>query len=46
MQMLLDHAIEEYRRRLFLESANAEYAALRADSKAWTEYQNELAVWE
>ena len=46
MQAILDRAIEEHRRRLFLEAANAEYAALREDPEAWAEYQKELALWE
>jgi hypothetical protein len=43
-QASLDRAIEQYRRRLFMEAANAEYAALRADPEAWAEYQKELAL--
>jgi predicted transcriptional regulator len=46
MQAVLDRAIEEHRRRLFIEAANAEYAAFRADPEAWAEYQKELALWE
>jgi hypothetical protein len=35
--ILLDKAVEHYRRKLFLEAANASYAALRADPAAWAE---------
>ena len=46
MQAIADKAIEEYRRKCFLEAANAEYAALRADPEAWAEFQSELALWD
>ena len=46
MQAILDKAVGEYRRKRFLEAANAEYAALRADPEAWAEYQKELALWD
>jgi hypothetical protein len=35
--VVLGKAIEQYRRRIFLEAANASYAALRADPQAWAE---------
>jgi hypothetical protein len=46
MQTVLDRVIEEFRRKQFLEAANAEYAALRRDPEAWDEYQKELALWD
>lgn len=46
MQAVIDRAIEEHRRRVFMEAANAEYAAFRADPEAWAEYQKELNLWE
>ncbi len=46
MQTILDHAIEEERRRLFIAEANASYAAMREDPKAWAELQAERAVWD
>jgi hypothetical protein len=46
MQAVLDRVIEEYRRKLFLEAANAEYAALRLDADAWAEHQEERALWD
>lgn len=42
MQKILDQAIESYRREQFLEAANASYAALTEDPKAWAEWQAEL----
>jgi hypothetical protein len=41
MQALLDRAVEEYRRKLFLDAVNAGYAALRSDPAAWAALQAE-----
>jgi hypothetical protein len=46
MQAILDKAVEEYRRKCFLEAANADYAALLADPEAWAEYKRELELWD
>ena len=46
MQAVLDAAIEHYERDKFLDDANAAYAALRKDSKAWKEEQAERALWD
>jgi predicted kinase len=46
MQAVLDHAIERYRRERFLIGANADFAALRKNSKAWKEEQAERELWE
>ncbi len=46
MQAVLETAVEEYRRRRFLEDVNAAYAALRNDPEAWQEIQAERADWE
>jgi predicted transcriptional regulator len=46
MQAVLDKAIEDYRRKRFMDEANAGYAALRQDPEAWAAYQKELALWE
>ncbi len=35
--VVLEKAIEHYRRQAFLDAANASYAALRADPEAWEE---------
>jgi hypothetical protein len=39
-------AVEEYRRRRILESANAVYAALKADPAAWQALQDERSEWD
>ena len=46
IQAVLDHAIEEYRRKMFLEEANAAFAALRKNSKAWAQEEKERAEWD
>jgi hypothetical protein len=46
MPELLEKAIEAYRRRQFLEEGNREFAALRADRKAWEQEQKERAEWQ
>ena len=35
MQTVLDKAIEHYRRDTFLRDANADFAALKSNPKAW-----------
>ncbi len=46
MQAVLDSAVEAYRRKVFLEGLNADFAALRADPDAWREEEEERALWE
>ncbi len=46
MQNLLDEAVEQLRRRKFLVQANAAFAALKADPKAWKEELEERKLWE
>jgi hypothetical protein len=46
MQEALDRAIEERRRRVYLEGLNADYAALRKDPKAVAELQREQELWD
>lgn len=46
MQSVLDKAVEEYRRRRFLEEVNAAYAALREDPEAWKEVEEERSAWD
>jgi len=46
MSDVLDEAIEQYRRRKFLEELNADFAALRRDRRAWNQEQKERAVWD
>jgi predicted transcriptional regulator len=46
MQEILGEAVELYRRKLLLDKANAAFAALKADSQAWKEEQDERAAWD
>lgn len=46
MQDALETAIEERRRRLYLEGLSADYAALRADPRASDEFDKENALWD
>jgi hypothetical protein len=45
-QELLDRAVEALRRQVFLESANAAFAELKADEKAWKEELEERDAWD
>lgn len=46
MQAVLDKAIERYRRDKFLRDANADFAALQRDKKAWKGELKERDLWE
>jgi hypothetical protein len=46
MQSILDRAIEAYRRERFLRDANADFAALKKNRKAWREELAERKLWE
>jgi hypothetical protein len=46
MQAVLESAVEELRRRRFLEEVNAAYGVLRAHDVAWGELRDELGAWD
>ena len=46
MSVVLNKAVEAYRRQRILEQANAADAALRSDPKAWAEELAERREWE
>jgi hypothetical protein len=46
LQQALEEAIEQQRRRLLVERANAAYATLRADKKAWKNWKRELQQFD
>lgn len=46
MQEALDNAIQERRRRLYLEGLSADYAALRKDPKASADLDKENKIWD
>lgn len=46
MTVVLERAVEAYRRLMFLNGLNADFAALKSDPKAWAEEEEERAAWE
>jgi predicted transcriptional regulator len=46
MQSVLDQALERYRRERFLRAANADFASLKDDAKAWKQELGERELWE
>lgn len=46
MQVIVDRAVEEYRRRCFFDELSSAFAALRHDPKAWSEELAERATWD
>ena len=46
MQVIIEQAIEQYRRHVFLEQSNQAFAALKANTEAWKEEQEERALWD
>jgi hypothetical protein len=45
-QAILSQALEDYRRKVFFEGLAADYAALKADPRAWEEELAERKLWE
>ncbi len=46
MQTIIEEAIEQYRRRRFLEGLNRDFKALKEDTEAWQEELAERALWD
>jgi hypothetical protein len=46
MVQLVDEAVRDYQRKRFWDDYQASYTALKADSRAWAEYQEEVGAWE
>ncbi|MGI8744868.1 MAG: toxin-antitoxin system protein [Bryobacteraceae bacterium] len=46
IQIVLDEAIEQYRRDKFFCKLDEGYVRLKADPKAWQEEQDERQLWE
>jgi predicted transcriptional regulator len=46
MTAIVEAAIREYRAAQFWGEVDAGYAALRADSEAWAEYDEEMRAWD
>jgi hypothetical protein len=46
MQMVLDKAVESYRRHIFLEQANQAFADLRQNEELWQKELPERELWD
>ena len=46
MQTIIEEAVEQYRRRRFLEGLNQDFKALKEDAQAWQEELAERALWD
>jgi hypothetical protein len=46
MVTILEKAVERYRREQFLKRANAEFARLKKDRRAWKQELQERAAWD
>ena len=46
LQDMAEKAIDDYRRKLYLEGANADYSAMNADPRAFAEFKKEIGAWD
>jgi len=46
MRSVLAQAIEEYRRKRFLQRVNDAFASIRSDERAWSELAAERGEWD
>lgn len=46
MQSIVEEAIEQYRRRRFLEGLNQDFKTLKEDPEAWQEELAERSLWD
>lgn len=46
MTVVLERALEAYRRRLFLEECRLAFEKMRADPKAWAQEKAERDAWD
>lgn len=46
MSVLISQAVEDLRRKKFMETVNEEYGALREEADAWAAEQNERKAWD
>ena len=45
MQVVLDRALSEYRKKRFFDSLTSAFRALKGDHKAWAEEQHDREAW-
>jgi hypothetical protein len=46
MQEVVEKAVEQYRRKAFLEGLSEDFRALGKDAEAWKEEAQERALWD
>ena len=46
MQDIIDKAIEDYRRKAFLQGLSSDFQALREAPEAWKDHEEEMAEWD
>lgn len=46
MQDIIDEAVEQYRRKAFLEGLSDDFRLLRNDSETLKEYEEEMGLWD
>ncbi len=46
MQLVLEQAVETYRRKRFLEQLNRDFTDLKQDKEAWAELRQEYELWD
>lgn len=46
MQIIIEAALEAYRRQLFLEDNNRAFASLRENHEAWQDEKEERSLWD
>lgn len=46
MQTIVEEAVEEYRRRRFLEGLDQDFKNLKQDQQAWKEELEERSLWD
>ncbi len=45
MQTIIEQAVEQYRRRKFLEGLNQDFKTLKEDAQSWQEELEERELW-
>ncbi len=46
MQVIIEQAVEEHRRKMFMTEMNAAFQALKDNPEAWQAEQDERKLWE
>ena len=46
MQTIVEEAVEQYRRRRFLEGLNQDFKTLKEDPQTWQEELEERSLWD